>query len=466
MSAGGLASPAIERLVAGKYRVERVLGHGGSGLVVAATHVHLDQRVAIKTMLRTALQHRNALERFAREARAAARIQSDHVACIYDVGEDDEGLPYIVMEYLEGSDLWEALEERGALPVEEAVGYAIEVCEALSQAHSVGVVHRDLKPANVFLARRADGSVRVKVLDFGMSKLESRLPERPLTDPRLIMGTPGWMSPEQLRSTRDVDARSDVWSVGAVLYNMLAGRPPNPADTVARLSSTLSSQPDPPSRHRTGIPAGLDAVVLKCLRNERSERFQTVAELASALAEFGPAYARELAPRIGGTRPSVLPPTKTGSSNCHYVVGGVTRTPSERFARRTTTAQPRRGVPFVAAAAVAAILGLMRSRTPPMSIGAPHEMGIANGASRVEVALDAPGVPPVASGFTDAAAPMPDPRPFAAKTSSPSNTNAPDDVARATRLQTVRASAWGASSDVAPVPTQPSLLHPEFGDRK
>jgi len=183
--------------------------------------------------------------------------------------------------------------------------------------------------------------------------------------------------------------------------------------------------------------------VLKCLRNERSERFQTVAEVASALAEFGPAYARELVPRVGGTRSGVMSTTTTGSSNCHYVVGGVTRTPSERFARRTTIAQPRRGVPVVvAAAAVTAILGLTRSLTPPTSIWASH------GNVSVEAALDTPRTPPVASSSTDGAAPV------------------PDDAARATRLPAVRASAWAASNVVAPVPKQPSLLHPEFGGRE
>jgi serine/threonine protein kinase len=457
------AAPAIERLVAGKYRVERVLGHGGSGLVVLATHIHLDQRVAIKTMLKTALQYRNALERFAREARAAARIQSEHVVRIFDVGVDDEGLPYIVMEYLEGCDLWEALEERRALPVDEAIRYAMEICEALSQAHAVGIVHRDLKPANVFLARRADGSVTVKVLDFGMSKFADRVSERPLTDPRLVMGTPGWMSPEQLRSTHDVDVRSDVWCTGAILYNMLAGRPAYEVDTVARAYAPLSSAPDPPSRQRAGIPLGLDAVVLKCLRNDRRERFQTVTELARALAEFGRADARHLIDPVVRIVPPSIPSKATAARSDHHALGGVARTPSERFSRRSTVARPRRGVPLVVAtSAIVALLGLARSLAPqrPTAVLAAPTVQASSPGPTATSRENAPSSPPPhvePGGVMRSAAP-------AAAAPHPPGAlgDGEGEAARTKSVPAVRAAA-SDSSDAGPLPP---LLHPEFGERK
>src|SRR5687768_2291671 len=195
-------------ILVGKYRVERVLGLGGMGVVVAAQHLGLDQRVAIKFLFPEAFSHPEALLRFDREARAAAKIKSEHVARVTDVGTLENGAPYMVMEYLEGEDLAEYLRREGALRVEEAVQLVLQACEAIDEAHKLGIVHRDLKPANLFCIQKADGSRTIKVLDFGISKLTHSVPATrgmAMTGASAMMGSPLYMSPEQMRSPRTVD---------------------------------------------------------------------------------------------------------------------------------------------------------------------------------------------------------------------------------------------------------------------
>ncbi|HEY2518359.1 MAG TPA: serine/threonine-protein kinase, partial [Polyangiaceae bacterium] len=194
-----------------------MLGRGGMGVVFAATHLQLEQRVAIKVLLEDGTDPKMR-ERFAREARAASKIRSEHVAHVLDVGELGSGVPYMVMEYLVGEDLARRVKTRGAVPAVEAVGYVLQACEALAEAHVAGIVHRDLKPANVFLARRADGSIVVKLLDFGVSKVAVRGAEHVITAGAAVLGSPTYMPPEQIRSARDVDARGDLWSLGVMLF--------------------------------------------------------------------------------------------------------------------------------------------------------------------------------------------------------------------------------------------------------
>ncbi|HEX7601864.1 MAG TPA: serine/threonine-protein kinase, partial [Polyangiaceae bacterium] len=232
---------AMGDVLAGKYRVERVLGRGGMGVVVAATHLHLDQRVAIKFLLPDALSHADVVSRFAREAKAASKVTSEHVAKVIDVGTLDSGAPYMVMEYLEGHDLAAELEAKGRLPVEEAVSHVLQALEALAEAHKAGIVHRDLKPANLFLANRPDKTSIIKVLDFGISKLPQA--GGAVTHTAAIMGSPLYMSPEQLMSSKSVDARSDVWSIGIVLYESLSGSPPYRADTMPEIVALILQAP-------------------------------------------------------------------------------------------------------------------------------------------------------------------------------------------------------------------------------
>jgi len=276
-------------LLAGKYRVEKVLGYGGMGVVVSAFRGDLEQRVAVKFLSQAAAERPDAAERFRREARAAAKIRSEHVARVLDVGTLDTGLPFMVMEFLEGNDIADELRKFTYLPIIEAVEFILQAIEALAEAHAAGVVHRDLKPGNLFLARRADGSRRVKVLDFGISKAltGSSVEELSLTKTAALIGSPLYMAPEQMRSAKDVDTRADIWSLGAMLYEMLTGQPPYTGESIPQLcAALLHDDPIPLRQHRPEIPEGLEQAVLRCLQKDRNQRFATVFELGRALLPF------------------------------------------------------------------------------------------------------------------------------------------------------------------------------------
>ena len=318
------------QILLGKYRIERVLGMGGMGVVVAATHVTLEERVAIKFLLPQALSNGEAVARFLREARAAVRIKSEHVARVTDVGQLENGAPYMIMEYLDGADLGTIGQRRGALPIEDAVEFVLQACEAIAEAHALGIVHRDLKPANLFLVTRADGTPSVKVLDFGISKvtgLSSSGADLGMTKTTTVMGSPLYMSPEQMASSRDVDARTDIWALGAILYELLTGTVPFQADTITQLCAMILQQSPPPLRNaRPDAPAGLAEVILHSLEKDRTRRFATVAEFAHSLAPFAPRRARLSIERVarviegaglGGSRPnldeSMPPSSRVGS---------------------------------------------------------------------------------------------------------------------------------------------------------
>ncbi|HEX4448322.1 MAG TPA: protein kinase [Polyangiaceae bacterium] len=276
-------------LLAGKYRVERVLGAGGMGVVVAARHEQLDQLVAIKFVRDEAIENEDAVQRFLREARAAVKLKSEHVARVLDVGKLESGAPYMVMEYLEGNDLGKVLEQEGPLTLEAAADWVLQACEAVAEAHAAGIVHRDLKPENLFLARTVGGVMKIKVLDFGVSKAMagSSGDLLGLTRTRAMLGSPLYMAPEQMRSSRDVDPRCDVWALGVVLFQMLTRRWPFEADTMPALCLKVVS--DPPMSLavlRPDAPAALVAIVERCLIKDPAQRFSNAAELASALEPF------------------------------------------------------------------------------------------------------------------------------------------------------------------------------------
>jgi serine/threonine protein kinase len=289
------------QVLAGKYRVERVLGIGGMGVVVAAMHLQLDERVALKFLLPEALNNPESVARFAREARAAVKIKSLHVARVSDVGTLETGAPYMVMEFLSGHDLSAVLRDRGPMRAADAVDYVLQACEALAEAHALGIIHRDLKPANLFMITGTDGAPCIKVLDFGISKLTTAdsSGDYGMTSTQAIMGSPLYMSPEQMTSSRDVDGRSDIWSVGTILFELLTGRTPFLGDTMPQLCGMILQEAAPlPRTLRPDLPEGLQAVIMRCLEKRREVRFANVGELAQALAPFGTAQAARSAERV------------------------------------------------------------------------------------------------------------------------------------------------------------------------
>lgn len=434
-------APSVGEVLAGKYRVERILGQGGMGVVVQAMHLQLDERVAVKFLLPEYADHPEASARFLREARAAVKIKSEHVARVIDVGTLESGAPYMVMEFLHGHDLAQELDAKGSLPRERAVDYILQAGEAIAEAHAAGIVHRDLKPANLFLTQRADGSKIVKVLDFGISKVTSPTasgPDLSLTKTSSLMGSPLYMSPEQMRSSRDVDTRTDIWSLGAILYETLTGRTPFVGESLPQVCTQIL-QDDPPALRdfKPELPAELERAVLKALEKDREKRYPSVAEFAFALVPFGSKNARTSVERISRvlgaaglsrsheslafgatevrpasgtvgawgqsgevTRPA--PPRRNqivAGSIALAVVGGIG---AAYFLLQPSGAAP---VPSMAPDTNAAALAVPSSRVPPATANAP--------AATVTPALSAPpeatasAVPSAAQSAATPAAPQP-----------------------------------------------------------
>ena len=292
MARVSLNLPEPGDVLAGKFRVERLLGVGGMGVVVCAHHLQLDERVALKFLRPEALTNPEAVARFDREARAAVKIKSEHVARVTDVGRLESGAPYMVMEYLEGRDMSAWLAERGALPVEQAVEFVLQACEAIADAHALGIIHRDLKPSNLFCIVRSDGMPAVKVLDFGISKLtglSASGPDMGMTRTQSLMGSPLYMSPEQMQASKGVDARTDIWALGVILFELVTGRTPFNGEGIPDLVLNIVNGPTPSVRSvRPAMPIALEQVVQRCLEKDRANRYANVAELATALADLAP----------------------------------------------------------------------------------------------------------------------------------------------------------------------------------
>ncbi len=282
-----------------RYRVDRVLGAGGMGVVVLAEHIELRERVAIKFLLDSSAEDTELSERFLREARAAVKIRSEHVVRVSDVGRLPSGAPYLVMEYLEGEDLGQRL-ERGPVPIEDAVDYVIQCCEAMHVAHRSGIVHRDLKPANLFLTQRPDGSPIIKVLDFGISKVAGpEAQQLSLTRTQAMMGSPLYMSPEQMRSSKDVGPSTDIWALGVILHELISGDVPFTGTAVTEVLVKVMQDTPPRLRAlRPDVPEGLEAAVLRCLAKSPADRFPSVAALAVALTPFASGHTLGLQRRL------------------------------------------------------------------------------------------------------------------------------------------------------------------------
>ena len=433
-------------LVAGKYRVVRALAAGGMGAVLLVKHDVLGQSAAIKLLRPEAARGPDATERFLREARAAANLRSDHVARVFDVGSLDDGTPYMLMEYLVGRDLSAELELRTRLPLGEAVDYVLQAIEALAEAHEIGVIHRDLKPSNLFLVDKPGGARSIKVLDFGISKVLSgvaAISDGAVTTANALLGSPAYMSPEQVKSSRDVDVRTDVWSLGVVLHELVTGVRAFDADTMGGiLSQILTEDVRAPSRYVPDISPAFDEVIARCLARDRERRFPSVLALRDALSPFVGDRSRTSSPSVSGVaRASSGVTSRAGVETTIGVA-------SERAASRPPglVPAPRRRLPItpIALAAAALLAGVIaisaRSGTTAPATGTALSASAATPtidsapAVIVEPALSAlgsitPSVSASASIASSAAPPAIGSAPAAAASSAPAKRRPPQPPA-------------------------------------
>jgi serine/threonine-protein kinase len=308
----------VGELLGGKYSVEATFAEGGMGIVCLGRHVQLDQPVAIK-FLRRALAGRPAIaQRFLNEARALAALRSEHVVRVMDVGQLDSGRPYLVMEHLDGVHLEALLDRHGALDVETAIGYVLQVCEPLAEAHALGIVHRDLKPENLFLWSGGPAKDTIKVLDFGLAK-QLGSAALGVTGPQDSLGSPGYMSPEQITTPQLVDARSDIWSLGVVLYRLLTNALPFGGDSLVEvLSHILNATPPPLAELRPGLDAELHAIVVRCLEKSPAARYETMAQVAEALEAYLATRA-QMAQPAGNELVAAGPPSSSTSKRAERI---------------------------------------------------------------------------------------------------------------------------------------------------
>jgi serine/threonine-protein kinase len=361
-------------LVADKYVVESVIGRGGMGVVVAARHHRLDQRVAIKFLDRHMRNQDEAARRFLREARAVANLKSQHVVRVIDTGTLPSGEPYLVMERLEGDDLEGVIHERGPIDASLACDWMAQACESLAEAHAAGLVHRDLKPSNLFLARTVGGAEIIKVLDFGIAKAVASegLEGAALTGDDVLLGSPKYMAPEQMRSSRDVDARADVWALGIVLFELLTKQRPFQAAALPDLCVKVATEPPRSLADlRPELPAGLVDVISRCLAKDPADRFANAGELASALEPFVSSRSRTVIERarLATFQPPAsillsapeLPAVRPGPSQS-IELSLEASTPSDRRTRMTSPsppAAPKRTATAVWGVGAAVVAGLV-----------------------------------------------------------------------------------------------------------
>jgi serine/threonine-protein kinase len=363
-------------VLAGKYRVEQILGVGGMGMVVAAADIEHGESRAIKFLLPAMAVNAEAVERFMREARASARLQGEHVVRVHEVGRFDTGEPYMVMEYLDGEDLGAVLARSGPMPPSQVVGYAMQALEALAEAHAAGIVHRDLKPANLFIAKDSNGLPCVKVLDFGISKFTAPTQSGEttgLTGTEVAMGSPVYMPPEQMRPARDVDMRADLWSLGVIMYEALTGREPFQGESLTALyMQLLQAQPAPPSHLNSLVPPELDSAVLRCLAKDREHRWANAAELAEAIAPFGGPMAERSLGRVRQWL-GIAPPAPSGWDEALSAAGAAllaaTAPPYPDAARPLPSYPPPAGSPGAGYPPSPAVTAPSRPPPPPMGLG-------------------------------------------------------------------------------------------------
>jgi serine/threonine protein kinase len=470
--------PAPGEVIAGKYQIDRVLGGGGMGMVVAATHLTLREPVALKFLHPSLAARPDIVTRFLREAQAAVRIKSEHIARVMDVGQLPSGAPFLVMEMLDGTDFSKLLRQRGPLPVAEVVDAVLQACHALTEAHRLGIVHRDLKPANLFLTHRADGRPLVKVLDFGISKVgpsdrpaaegADATDERTLTTGEDVLGSPLYMSPEQIKTPHQVDGRADVWSLGTILVRLLTGKSAFQASTPAAiLARIVSEEPESVTAHRPDLPAGLDAVIRRCLERDLDKRWPSVEALAGALLPFAPAGAAASvwAAVTSISNPAVSVPPELRAPAATPPAEAASEAPSQKMAPSRVVgestqaawsgAAPRkRGGPVLIAAVALAVGGLVvwlamrpsASAPTPAAAAAPSPSAPASVAARASASATSAGAPSPTASANDV--------PLAVPVSSQQGPAGVPLASSATEVPPPRVSASpGAGRPVAPVPS-------------
>jgi eukaryotic-like serine/threonine-protein kinase len=303
----------------GKYEIVRVVARGGMGTVYEAINKDIGKRVAMKFVDAELARNKESVARFQREAEAASAVESGHIVTIFDSGSTDDGLPFLVMELCRGEDLGHRLRKVGRLELDAALDITAQILRGLCRAHEAGIVHRDLKPDNVFLTEQDDGSTFVKILDFGISKMRrgAGAIDKTITKQGTVLGTPFYMSPEQAQALPDVDERTDLWSVGAILYEALTGKPPHEGHSYEQVIVHICTKDVLDVRvHNPGVPDKLAEYLKKALCRDRSARFQTAREMLEGLGEASDGLLSSKALRISGGRQAL------GSSS------GVTVTPT------------------------------------------------------------------------------------------------------------------------------------------
>lgn len=444
-------------VLAGKYRIDRLLGAGGMGVVLLATHLELDAQVAIKVVRDEFARNEEVVARMLFEARAVAKLKSSHVVRVLDVGRLESGAPYIVMERLEGNDLANVLVEGGPLPVQEAVDYVLQACEGLVEAHALGIIHRDLKPENLYRANTREGSV-VKVLDFGISKEigvaggMSLSPRSVMTTAGYAVGSPYYMSPEQMRA-QEVDARADIWSLGAILYELISGRCPFEGESLPIVCASVLSDVEaaPLTSLATRVPEGLSAVVARCLRKKREDRFETVQELVAALRVFASTEGQRSADRT--SRPLL------GGSDFHFKSDRHTATPPPTAATTGGTMAAFRPTSRRYAPLAAAVLAVACAAIAWVALRSPAE------APATAKSVVSAAEPAAAVALPEPAAPAPAPVTIATAPTAPSAQPKPARSAKRPSAAAVAAPPQASAPAAKPAPSAKPLADAWDPDR-
>ena len=430
-------------VLAGKYRVERVLGVGGMGVVVAARHLQLDELVAVKFLRDKVIDEPEIVVRFLREARAVAKLKSEHVVRVRDVGNLDNGAPYIVMELLEGETLKDRIKRDGKMPTAQAVDCVLQACDAIAEAHAHGIVHRDIKPTNIFLSYRPDGRMLVKVFDFGISKQTQPQGgdfdgELGMTATTSMLGSPLYMSPEQMISSRDVDARTDIWSLGVTLYLLAAGVLPFRAETMPQVCALVLG--DTPKRLDAvvpGVPRALADVVARCLQKDPNLRYQNVAQLAADLEPFGTEMSIGASRRVSSMLRVPVPPA-SGRAFAHSTPGHTLVTGAPQMAMPAEQTDVSFGE---ASRSPLSGRGRARSRVGIIGIAAAFGAIVAIGITAVVVTRGPHASPATSVSLQKAAAQVSDPSPPPATPTEPPLAAVPPSTSQAASLDAGNAPA-------------------------